>query len=217
MIPAPFDYDVAETVDHAVELLGEGGGDAKVLAGGQSLLPAMKLRIARPTRLVDLGRLADLAYVKDVGTHVAIGALTRHSAVAADPLLREHCPIVSFTAGQIGDPQVRHRGTMGGTLSHGDPASDLPAVMLALGAELDVRGQGGDRTIQAAEFFTGGLRDGPLERRGAGGGPCAEARRLDGLGVPQGEPPRTGLGDGGVSRRSSIETTERSWAPRSGS
>ncbi len=155
MIPAPFDYDVAETVDHAVELLGEGGGDAKVLAGGQSLLPAMKLRIARPTRLVDLGRLADLAYVKDVGTHVAIGALTRHSAVAADPLLREHCPIVSFTAGQIGDPQVRHRGTMGGTLSHGDPASDLPAVMLALGAELDVRGQGGDRTIQAAEFFTG--------------------------------------------------------------
>ena len=93
--------------------------------------------------------------MKDVGTHVAIGALTRHSAVAADPLLREHCPIVSFTAGQIGDPQVRHRGTMGGTLSHGDPASDLPAVMLALGAELDVRGQGGDRTIQAAEFFTG--------------------------------------------------------------
>ena len=155
MIPAPFDYDVAETVDHAVELLGEGGGDAKLLAGGHSLLPAMKLRIARPTRLVDLGRLADLAYVKDVGTHVAIGALTRHSAVAADPLLREHCPIVSFTAGQIGDPQVRHRGTMGGTLSHGDPASDLPAVMLALGAELDVRGQGGDRTIQAAEFFTG--------------------------------------------------------------
>lgn len=153
MIPAPFDYDVADSVDHAVELLG--GGDAKALAGGQSLIPAMKLRIARPAKLVDLGRLSDLAYVKDLGTHVAIGALTRHAAVASDPLLQEHCPIVAFTAAQIGDPQVRHRGTLGGTLSHGDPASDMPAVMLALGAELGVRGKGGERTIQAAEFFRG--------------------------------------------------------------
>jgi aerobic carbon-monoxide dehydrogenase medium subunit len=155
VIPAPFDYDVAESVDHAVQLLGEDPGDAKLLAGGHSLIPAMKLRIARPAKLVDIGRLADLAYVKDAGTHVAIGALTRHAAVAADPLLQEHCPIVSFTAGQIGDPQVRHRGTLGGTLSHGDPASDMPAVMLALGAELGVRGSRGERTIPAAEFFTG--------------------------------------------------------------
>ena len=155
MIPARFDYDVAESVDHAIELLGEAGGDAKLLAGGHSLIPAMKLRIARPSKLVDIGRLEDLAYVKDAGTHVAIGALTRHFAVAADPLLQEHCPIVSFTAGQIGDPPVRHRGTLGGTLSHGDPASDMPAVMLALGAELDVRGKGGARTIQAGDFFTG--------------------------------------------------------------
>jgi carbon-monoxide dehydrogenase medium subunit len=155
VIPAPFDYDVAESVDHAVELLGQGGGDAKLLAGGHSLIPALKLRIARPSLLVDIGRLTELAYVKDVGTHVAIGALTRHATVAADPLLREHCPIVSFTAAQIGDPQVRHRGTLGGTLSHGDPASDMPAVMLALGAELEVRGKGGERTISAAEFFTG--------------------------------------------------------------
>ena len=155
MIPARFDYDVAESVDHAIELLGEAGGDAKLLAGGHSLIPAMKLRIARPSKLVDIGRLEDLAYVKDAGTHVAIGALTRHAAVAADPLLQEHCPIVSFTAAQIGDPPVRHRGTLGGTLSHGDPASDMPAVMLALGAELDVRGKGGARTIQAGDFFTG--------------------------------------------------------------
>jgi carbon-monoxide dehydrogenase medium subunit len=155
VIPAPFDYDVAESVDHAVELLGQGDGDAKALAGGQSLIPALRLRIARPAKLVDLGRLADLAYVKDVGTHVAIGALTRHAAVAADPLLHEQCPIVPFAAAQIGDPQVRHRGTLGGTLSHGDPASDLPAVMLALDAELDVRGTGGERTIRAADFFTG--------------------------------------------------------------
>jgi len=155
VIPAAFDYDVAESLDHAVELLGKGAGDAKLLAGGHSLIPALKLRIARPSMLVDIGRLSDLAYVKDAGTHVAIGALTRHAAVAADPLLQEHCPIVSFTAGQIGDPPVRHHGTLGGSLSHGDPASDLPAVMLALGAELDVHGPGGARTIPATEFFTG--------------------------------------------------------------
>lgn len=155
MIPARFDYDVAESVDHAIELLGAGGGDAKLLAGGHSLVPALKLRIARPSKLVDIGRLSDLAYVKDGGTHVAIGALTRHAAVAADGTLAEHCPIVSFTAAQIGDPQVRHRGTLGGTLAHGDPASDMPAVMLALGADLVARGKGGERVIPAGEFFTG--------------------------------------------------------------
>jgi carbon-monoxide dehydrogenase medium subunit len=155
VIPAPFDYDVAESLDHAIELLGTGGGDAKLLAGGHSLIPAMKLRIARPEKVVDIGRLSDLAYVRDGGTHIAIGALTRHAAVAADPLLAEHCPIVSFTAGQIGDPQVRHRGTLGGTLSHGDPASDMPAVMLALGAELVAQGKGGERVILATDFFTG--------------------------------------------------------------
>jgi carbon-monoxide dehydrogenase medium subunit len=154
VIPAPFDYDVAESLDHAIELLGT-GGDAKLLAGGHSLIPAMKLRIARPEKLVDIGRLSDLAYVRDGGAHIAIGALTRHAAVAADPLLAEHCPIVSFTAGQIGDPQVRHRGTLGGTLSHGDPASDMPAVMLALGAELVAQGKGGERVILATDFFTG--------------------------------------------------------------
>ena len=154
MIPAAFDYEVAESVDHAIELLGA-DSDAKLLAGGHSLIPALKLRIARPSKLVDIGRLDDLSYVRDAGTQLAIGALTRHKAVRDDPLLQEHSPIVSTTAGMIGDPQVRHRGTIGGSLTHGDPASDLPAVMLALGAEMTIRGANGDRSVPAAEFFRG--------------------------------------------------------------
>lgn len=155
MIPARFDYDVAESVEHAIQLLSDGAGDAKLLAGGHSLVPALKLRISRPERLVDVGRLDELAYVRDAGAQVAIGALTRHAAVAADPLLAEHCPIVSYTAGRIGDPQVRHRGTIGGSLAHGDPASDLPAVMLVVGAELVCQGPSGERVIPAGSFFTG--------------------------------------------------------------
>ena len=154
MIPAAFDYEVADSVEHALGLLA-GDPDAKVLAGGHSLVPAMKLRIARPSKLVDIGRLSDLSYVRDAGTHIAIGALSTHSAVRHAPLLQEHCPIVSTTAGKIGDPQVRHRGTIGGSLAYGDPASDLPAVMLALGAEFAISGGGGERTVAAAEFFTG--------------------------------------------------------------
>lgn len=154
MIPASFDYEVADSVDHALQLLGS-DADAKLLAGGHSLVPALKLRIARPSKLVDIGRLSELAYVRDAGEQLAIGALTRHKAVRDDPLLQEHCPIVSTTAGMIGDPQVRHRGTIGGSLAHGDPASDLPAVMLALGAELVVRGAGVERVVPAAEFFSG--------------------------------------------------------------
>jgi carbon-monoxide dehydrogenase medium subunit len=154
MIPAAFDYEVAESIEHALGLLRD-DPEAKVLAGGHSLVPALKLRIARPSKLVDIGRLSDLAYVRDAGTQLAIGALTRHVAVQRDPLLQEHCPIVSTTAGTIGDPQVRHRGTIGGSLSHGDPASDLPAVMLALGAEFVIVGSGGQRTVGAADFFAG--------------------------------------------------------------
>jgi carbon-monoxide dehydrogenase medium subunit len=154
VIPAAFDYEVAESVDHAIGLLGD-REDAKLLAGGHSLVPAMKLRLARPTSLVDIGRLDDLSYVTEDGDTIAIGALTRHKDVAGAPLLQEHCPIVSFTAGQIGDPQVRHRGTIGGSLAHGDPASDLPTVILALNGELVARGPAGDRAIAATEFFTG--------------------------------------------------------------
>ena len=154
MIPAAFDYEVAESVDHAIALLGE-RDDAKLLAGGHSLLPAMKLRLVRPALLVDVGRLADLSYVRESNGQIAIGALTRHKDVAAAALLREHCAIVSHTAGQVGDPQVRHRGTIGGSLAHGDPASDLPTVVLALDGELVVRGSAGERTIPASAFFTG--------------------------------------------------------------
>jgi carbon-monoxide dehydrogenase medium subunit len=154
VIPAAFDYEVAESVDHAIGLLAA-DEDAKLLAGGHSLVPAMKLRIARPAKLVDIGRLADLAYVRDAGAQIAIGALTRHKVVCDDPLLREHCSIVSSAAGKIGDPQVRHRGTIGGSLAHGDPASDLPAVMLALDAEMVVRGADGERIVPASAFFTG--------------------------------------------------------------
>jgi len=154
VIPVAFDYEVAESVEHALDILG-GDLDAKALAGGHSLVPALKLRIARPSKLVDIGRLSDLAYVRDAGTLVAIGALTRHADVHRDVLLQEHCPIVSTAAGKIGDPQVRHRGTIGGSLAHGDPASDLPAVMLALDAEFVIAGAGGERTVRAADFFTG--------------------------------------------------------------
>jgi carbon-monoxide dehydrogenase medium subunit len=154
VIPAPFDYVVADSADSAIELLGK-REDAKLLAGGHSLLPAMKLRLARPALLIDVGRISDLSYVQEEGDTIAIGALTRHKDVAASPVLREHCPIVSSTAGQVGDPQVRHRGTIGGSLAHGDPASDLPSVVLAVGAELVARGPGGDRSIPARDFFTG--------------------------------------------------------------
>lgn len=154
MIPARFDYEVADSPEHALELLGS-REDAKLIAGGHSLVPAMKLRVARPALLVDIGRLDGLAYVRDAGKQLAIGALTHHAALARDPLLQEHCPVVSHAAGLIGDPQVRHRGTIGGSLAHGDPASDLPAVVLALGAEMVVRGKGGERVVPAADFFRG--------------------------------------------------------------
>jgi carbon-monoxide dehydrogenase medium subunit len=154
MIPAPFDYEVADSVEHAVELLGA-REDTKLLAGGHSLIPLLRLRFTRPAVLVDLGRLDSLRYVRDAGERLAIGALTRHHDLQYDPLLQEHCPLVSYTAGLIGDPQVRHRGTVGGSLAHGDPASDLPTVLLALEAELVVQGPEGERTVPAGDFFHG--------------------------------------------------------------
>jgi carbon-monoxide dehydrogenase medium subunit len=154
MIPARFDYARAESVEHALALL-QGDGEVKLLAGGHSLLPLMKLRFARPDLLVDVGRLEELRYVRDDGDRIAIGAMTRHHEVAADPTLREACGVVAHVAGQIGDPQVRHRGTIGGSVAHGDPASDLPAVLLALDAELVVRAADGERVVPAADFFRG--------------------------------------------------------------
>src|SRR5919108_5522379 len=130
MIPLAFDYEVAESVDHAIELLGQHGEDAKLLAGGHSLLPIMKLRLAAPAVLVDLGRVEELKYVRDEGDHLAIGAMTRHCDVERNQLLQEQCGLLSYTASLVGDPQVRHRGTIGGSISHGDPPSAPPRAPL---------------------------------------------------------------------------------------
>ena len=157
MIPAAFDYVRAGSADEAVALLGEHGDDAKVLAGGHSLLPLMKLRLAEPSMLIDVGRVRDLSYVRDGGDHVAVGALTRHYDVQTSDVLSSAAPLLAHAAGQVGDPQVRHRGTIGGSIAHGDPASDLPAVLLAYEATLVARGPGGERTIEAGEFFRGFL------------------------------------------------------------
>ena len=153
MIPIAFDYEVAESVDHAIELLGQHGDEAKLLAGGHSLLPLMKLRLAAPTVLVDLGRIGDLNYVRDEGDHLAIGAMTRHCDMERDSTLKEHCGLISYTASLVGDPQVRHRGTIGGSVSHGDAASDLPSALLALDAIFVIKGPGGGRTVAAGDFF----------------------------------------------------------------
>ena len=156
MIPASFDYEAAESVDHAIELLGS-GREAKLLAGGHSLLPLMRLRLARPELLVDIGRLSDLSYVREDGDAVAIGALTRYHDLENDELLRTECPVLADAVGGIGDPQVRHRGTIGGSVAHCDPASDAPTILLALDAELVARGPSGERRLPIAESFGGFL------------------------------------------------------------
>jgi carbon-monoxide dehydrogenase medium subunit len=155
MIPAAFEYERAESVDEAIELLGRFGDDAKLLAGGQSLLSLMKLRLAFPTALVDIGRIGDLAYVREDGDRIAIGAMTTHEEVHRSELLEEACPLLAHAAGEVGDPQVRHVGTIGGSVAHADPASDVPTVLLVLEAELAVRGPTGERTVAATEFFRG--------------------------------------------------------------
>lgn len=157
MIPAAFEYTRAGSAEEAVSLLASHGEDAKLLAGGHSLIPLMKLRLASPSVLIDIGRVRDLSYIRDAGGQVAIGALTRHRDIETSDLLQDQVPILAHVAGLVGDPQVRHRGTIGGSLAHGDPASDLPAVVLALGGTLVARGPGGEREIPATEFFTGFL------------------------------------------------------------
>ena len=153
MIPAAFDYARAASIDEAIELLGR--EDSKVLAGGHSLLPLLKLRFARPSLLVDIGRLDDLRYVREDGDRIAIGALSRHADLALDPILAQGCGLLARTAGNVGDPQVRHRGTIGGSIAHSDPASDVATILLTLDADFVARGPDGERTIPAADFFTG--------------------------------------------------------------
>ncbi len=155
LIPAPFTYQRASSVDEALELAARSGEDAKYLAGGHSLLPLMKLRLALPGILVDIGRLGELRYIRDDGSHIEVGALTSHDDMARSGLLASEVPLLAHAAGQVGDPQVRHRGTIGGSLVHADPAADLPAVILALGATLVARGPSGSREIGAGAFFRG--------------------------------------------------------------
>jgi carbon-monoxide dehydrogenase medium subunit len=157
VIPAPFEYVRADSVDEALAALAEHGDEAKVLAGGHSLLPLMKLRLATPAVLVDVGRLGELSYIRQDGDEIRIGGLTRHHDVEHSALLREQCGLLAHVTGFVGDPQVRHRGTLGGSLAHGDPASDLPAALLALGGSLVLRGPAGERVVPASGFFAGFL------------------------------------------------------------
>jgi carbon-monoxide dehydrogenase medium subunit len=157
VIPAAFDYVRAESAGEAIALIGEHGEDAKFLAGGMSLLPLMKLRLATPSVLVDVGRVRDLSYVRDAGSHLAIGALTRHRDLETSELLAAECGVLRAVAAQVGDNQVRHRGTIGGSVAHGDPASDLPAALVALDATFVAQGPGGSRSLPATEFFQGFL------------------------------------------------------------
>ena len=154
MIPAKFDYVRPSSLDEAVRALDQGGEDAKVIAGGQSLLPLLRLRLAYPEILVDVGSLDALRGVRDEGETLLIGALTTHDELTRDPLITGHCGLLAEAAGTVADPAVRHRGTLGGSLSHADPAADLPAVVVALGGDMIACGPGGERTIGAEEFFS---------------------------------------------------------------
>ena len=157
MIPSLFDYKRASSAAEAISLVTEYGEDAKFLAGGHSLLPLMKLRLAAPSVLVDIGRLKDLSYITDAGSYIAIGALTRHMDVETSSVVKKHVPLLACAAGHVGDPQVRHRGTIGGSIAHADSASDLPATTLALGATYVVQGASGTREIAATDFYKGFL------------------------------------------------------------
>ncbi len=153
MIPAKFAYRRASSLDEAIQLLQESKGEAKLLAGGHSLIPLMKLRLSEPSMLIDIGRIQELRGIRERDGQIEVGALTTHYELQTSPLLRERAPVVSETASEIGDVQVRHRGTIGGSLAHADPAADLPAVMVALDAEIHLRGPNGWRAVRAEEFF----------------------------------------------------------------
>src|SRR5215216_771628 len=153
MIPAQFDYLTPQTLDEAVALLAQHSDEAKILAGGHSLIPAMKLRLATPQVLIDIGRIKDLSYIREEGDQIRIGAMTTHYQIESSDLLRESCPMLPEAAAQIGDVQVRNKGTIGGSLAHSDPAADWPAVAIALNAEMVAVGANGERVIKADDFF----------------------------------------------------------------
>jgi carbon-monoxide dehydrogenase medium subunit len=155
VIPASFDYEVADSAAHALSLLAQHGEDAKLLAGGHSLLPMMKVRLAQPAVLIDIARLSELSGIAIVGDEVVIGATTRHAELAGSELLKAEVPILAYAAAQVGDPQIRHRGTIGGSLAHADPSADLPMTLLALGGSVEITGPSGVRVVGADDFFVG--------------------------------------------------------------
>ncbi|MDP9906811.1 FAD binding domain-containing protein [Arthrobacter bambusae] len=155
MIPSAFDYAAPATVAEALSVLADAGDDVKLLAGGQSLIPVMKLRLADPAMVVDLGRIGELSGVRDDGDALLIGAMTTHHQIATDPLIAEHVPLLAKAAATVADPQVRHRGTFGGALVHADPAGDMPAPVLAADAAFILAGPEGERRVAAADFFQG--------------------------------------------------------------
>ena len=155
MIPGSFDYFAPGTLPEAIALLREHGEEAKILAGGHSLIPLMKLRLAQPAYLIDINRIGGLAYIKEEGGELRIGAMTREAEIDRSDLIRTRYPLIADTARVIADPLVRNMATVGGNLAHADPANDHPATMLALGAQVVATGPGGERIIPIADFFTG--------------------------------------------------------------
>ena len=194
MIPAQFDYRRPATLDEAIQALADGGEDAKIIAGGQSLMPLLRLRLAYPDLLVDVGHLAELRGVTDSGDALLIGARTTHYDLVHDRMIAAHCGILAQAAATVADPAVRHRGTLGGSLAHGDPAGDLPAVVLALGATLTARGPGGERQIGAGDFFLDYLTTA-----------LAADEVLTGISVPK-------LGPGWGYRYEKFHRTAQAWA-----
>ncbi len=194
MIPAQFEYTRPGSLAQALSALAGGGEDAKLIAGGQSLVPLLRLRLAFPTLLVDVGGLADLRGVREAGDSLLIGALTTHDEVMRDPLIGAHCGLLAEAAATVADPAVRHRGTIGGSVAHADPAGDLPAVVLALDATMIAQGPSGERAIGAGEFFvdylTTALRPGEI---------------LTGIRVPK-------LGAGWGYRYEKFHRTAQAWA-----
>ena len=194
MIPAAFEYVRPGSVADAVTALGQAGEDAKVMAGGQSLIPVLRLRLAYPSTVIDLGAIEDLRGVRDDGDAIVIGAMTTHAAVIEDDLVRQHAPLLAQATATVADPQVRHRGTFGGALAHADPAGDLGAVALALDAEFQVTGPNGTRSVAARDFFldylTTALDDGEI---------------LTGIRVPK-------LGEGWSSHYEKFNRVAQAWA-----
>ncbi len=194
MIPSKFEYTRPDSVSAAVSALASGGEDAKVIAGGQSLIPLLRLRLAYPSVLIDVGKLDELRGVRDEGDSLWIGALTSHDEVTRDPLIREHCGLLAEAAGTVADPAVRHRGTLGGSIAHADPAGDLPAVVMALDGAMIASGRSGERAISAGEFFVDYLETA-----------LAPDEVLTGVRVPK-------LGPGWGYRYEKFHRTAQAWA-----